>query len=820
MSSEPLLITGDFNIHVDKLGDPDGDSFRELLESMGFLQHVDKPTHQSGHTLDLIITRQCDSVLASVPITDYFLSDHCSILCYLKVDKTALSRKTISYRKIKDIDLQKLRDEVAETKLCMDCPNSLDDLVGLYNSTLAALLDKHAPMLSKTFNVRPLVPWFNNIKNARKERRKAEKKWRRTGSTSDFMEFKLKRNYTTHLMNNARREFFKEFIEKNSSNQKDLFMATNKLLKQDHDVLLPPFDNNVMLANQMGSFFLEKIKTIHTKLDKLTSTLADATSDDTELWSGVWLDHFKPISEDDVRKLIEGSSKKTCILDPMPTSLVINCIDVLLPVLTKIINLSLESGLFASNWKCALVKPLLKKPGLDLVFKNYRPVSNLQYVSKLTERVVFNQLHEHMMANGIYPVFQSAYRQHHSTETSLLRVMNDILLKMNSQHVTLLVLLDLSSAFDTVNHDVLLDRLHNDVGLRGSALNWFHSYLCQRSQQVSIHGTLSNIFDLDCGVPQGSCLGPLLFVVYASKLLKIIEKHLPNAHCFADDTQLYLSFKPDNMSSQNEAVGAMNRCIRDLRNWMIRDRLMINDDKTELLLIGTRQQLGKINDACNISVGDYDISPSSCVRNLGAWFDNKLSMSTHVTKICSAAFYHLHNIRRINKYLSRDSLLTLIHAFITSRLDYCNGLLYGLPKSQIVKLQRVQNAAARLVLKLGKYSHITPVLYELHWLPVQYRIHFKILILTFKAIHRLAPKYIIELIHIKPRSTYHLRSNRSLLLDPPKGKMLVTLGDRSFSAAAPCLWNSLPTELRDIQSLDAFKCKLKTYLFRIAFKAY
>ena len=142
----------------------------------------------------------------------------------------------------------------------------------------------------------------------------------------------------------------------------------------------------------------------------------------------------------------------------MTTSLVINCIDVLLPVITKIINLSLESGSFASNWKCALVNPLLKKTGLDLVFKNYRPVSNVQYVSKLTERAVFNQLHEHMMANGIYPLFQSSYRQYHSTETALLRVMNDILLKMNSQHVS---------------HDMLLDRLHNDVGLRGSALYWF-----------------------------------------------------------------------------------------------------------------------------------------------------------------------------------------------------------------------------------------------------------------------------------------------------------------------------------------------------------
>ena len=192
-------------------------------------------------------------------------------------------------------------------------------------------------------------------------------------------------------------------------------------------------------------------------------------------------------------------------------------------------------------------------------------------------------------------------------------------------------------------------------------------------------------------------------------------------------------------------------------------------------------------------------------------------MSTHVTNICNAAFYHLHNIKRVKRYLSRNSLLMLIHAFITSRLDYCNGLLYGLPSSQIVTLQCVQNAAARLVLSLSKYLHISPALYQLHWLPVQHRVYFKILILTFKAIHGLAPKHIIELINIKPGSIYNFRSNQSLLVDPPKGKMLVTLGDRSFPAAAPYLWNSLPAELHDIQSLAIFICRLKTYLFRAAF---
>ena len=185
-----------------------------------------------------------------------------------------------------------------------------------------------------------------------------------------------------------------------------------------------------------------------------------------------------------------------------------------------------------------------------------------------------------------------------------------------------------------------------------------------------------------------------------------------------------LNFKPDDTTCQNDAINAMNKCVDDLRNWMITDKLMINNDKNEFLIIGSRQKLAKINTARIITAGEYDIDPSLCVRNHGVWFDSHLSMSTHVSKFCTSSFHKLHNIRCIRKYLSRDSLVVLIHAFITSRLDFCNGLLYGLPKSQIVKLQRIQNAAARLAMNIGKYSRVTQALQDLHWLPVRARCSF------------------------------------------------------------------------------------------------
>ena len=227
--------------------------------------------------------------------------------------------------------------------------------------------------------------------------------------------------------------------------------------------------------------------------------------------------------------------------------------------------------------------------------------------------------------------------------------MDDILLKMNSQHVTLLVMLDLSTAFDTENEKILLDRLQCNIGISGVPLQWFNSYLSNRSQRIAAQRTLSRLFDLGCGVPQDSCLGPLLYVIYASKLFNIIEWHHLDAHCYADDSQLYLSFRPsDGLSSQTNAIQAMERRIEDVRNWLVSDRLLLNDEKTEFLLISTCQQLAKV-DLLPLRVGTMDIEPVNCIRNLHAWFDLLLSMETHINKVCSSGFYCLHNLRRIRR---------------------------------------------------------------------------------------------------------------------------------------------------------------------------
>jgi hypothetical protein len=257
---------------------------------------------------------------------------------------------------------------------------------------------------------------------------------------------------------------------------------------------------------------------------------------------------------------------------------------------------------------------------------------------------------------------------------------------MNKGHVSILVLLDMSSAFDTVDHEILIQRLETKFGFKDTVLAWFSSYLNGRQQRVLVNDSLSDIFELNCGVPQGSCLGPLLFTLYAGELFDI-SRHLPDVHAYADDSQLYISFNPNSINDQEAAILAIQQCIDELHLWMTRDKLMFNDGKTEIVLVGTSQQLKKV-EINTMKICNAEITPVDVVRDLGVWLDSRLRMDTHVTKICSAAFYHLYKIRRIRKFLSKSHTETLMHAFVTCRLDYCNSLLYGLPDTLTAKLQR------------------------------------------------------------------------------------------------------------------------------------
>ena len=345
-----------------------------------------------------------------------------------------------------------------------------------------------------------------------------------------------------------------------------------------------------------------------------------------------------------------------------------------------------------------------------------------------------------MADHGLNEKMQSAYKSGHSTETALLRVKNDLIMGINGKKAVILVLLDLSVAFDTVDHMIMCRRLEQFLGLRGKVLEWVRSYLTMRSQCVCVEEALSEVLSLLFGVPQGSVLGPILFTIYTLTLSKIALRHGIQTHMYADDTQLYISYDVTDSGKKQESIDKMEHCIRDIKAWMVRNRLQLNGSKTELLVMATPYYTHQCR-GVELSIEGEMITASDAARNLGVILDRHLNMDAHVASVCKASYFHIHNLRSLKPVLTHEALITVVHAFVGSRLDYCNSVLLGISDKHIQKLQRIQNIAARLVSGSSKYDHITPVLKELHWLPIKEHIQFKTLVITFKALNGQAPEY-------------------------------------------------------------------------------
>ena len=379
-------------------------------------------------------------------------------------------------------------------------------------------------------------------------------------------------------------------------------------------------------------------------------------------------------------------------------------------------------------------------------------------------------------------------------------------MSVDNRKDAVLVLLDLSAAFDTIDHDILIQRLNVRYGITESALNWFNTYLRGRQQVIKIGNVRSEPRKLLCGVPQGSVVGPQIFSLYVAPIEDIVGRYQIDGMYYADDTQLYVDF---NRYSAETSLHQLEMCVKDIKNWMATNKLALNETKTEAVHISSR--FSKSVRVPSITVGSSVVNTLPKAKDLGVIIDQELFLTPHVNNLCRSAYLAIRNISRIRKYLDRESTEILVHAFVSSKLDLMNSILYGLPKFQLNKLQRIQNSAARLVTLTKKYVHITPIMRELHWLPVEQRIKYKILLLTFKSLNGLAPTYIMDLISIKEH-TRNLRSNAFITLNVQSANT-ISYGSRAFSRAAPQLWNRLPAHLKTNKSIEQFKRQLKTYLF-------
>jgi len=549
-------------------------------------------------------------------------------------------------------------------------------------------------------------------------------------------------------------------------------------------------DSTVSLsADIFSTFFTNKILHICTNIVSITCNMSSLYVSPPLPSPGFSV--FVPVSLGEASLFLLSLTKSSPV-DIIPVSLLKSHSSLFSVLLMNLANCSFSTGVFPSLYKSAQITPLLKKSGLDPSDpSSYRPISNLRTLGKLLERLVQARLRSHLLSSPNFSQFQSAYRPHFSTETSALFMANTLFTSSSSGAPTLSASLDLSAAFDCVSHSILLSRLQNDFGLTGSAVSWIESYLCERSQSVSVNGSSSSPVILSLGVPQGSVLGPLFFTAYVSPIARLISSFGVLHHTYADDTTLFVSFDLPFSSV------FLNDCTSALSSWFLFNGLQLNPSKSEVMWVGTRSQLQKADAFLgDIKIASVPIVPSSKIKMVGVTFDSKLTFNDHISEVCRTTNFHLRALGHIRKFLDVSTANTIACAIINSRLDYCNSVLTGMSQSNFHRLQRLQNRAAKLVLNCCNHrTPSEPLLRQLHWLPVVKRVDYKVALLTFKTLSCGQPHYLHTLCH--PYSSGRdLRSSNTHLLSIPHS--VSAFQSCAFSVYAPRLWNCLPTELRSL----------------------
>ena len=548
-------------------------------------------------------------------------------------------------------------------------------LVHEYEVEIKGVLDEISPMVKVKQKTKIPFPWMTeDVKREIALRRSKERKGKASKSQYDYQAFSYQRSYVKCMIKQAKKEYFHDVFGEIRDDYKKVFRVAKKLLFNEKQSPFPEAPDDKILGNLFNDFFIGKIEKICLELESCPKIPEYIES---SYQTNSYFENFAVLTEMDVRKLVNKSATKSCELDPISTHFLKQHLDVLIPLVTKIVNISLQTGQFPNTLKSAIVRPLLKKAGMGITFKDFSPVSNLSYLGKIIEGAACNQIMDQAVASGKFEKFQSAYRTKHSTKTTLLRVREEILKCMDKGEIVCLLLLDLSATFDTTDKTVLLNHVKHRFGYGGKVLDWISSYLTGRSQKVAINDSFSSEQGLNYGVPQGSLCSPLLFLLYMSLLGDLCRESGVEFQGYADDTQNWPSFIPGQVGSHEYCYQTLQQCVQKVKSWMSTNFLCLNTDKTEFIMFSTKPQLLKSPRFLDIELDGDQIHAVSVVRNLDFHMDLHLKNDKHINNVTSKCIFLIKKMSAVRNLLDMNTVCIIMQALVISMLDYCYSLLMG-----------------------------------------------------------------------------------------------------------------------------------------------
>ena len=611
----------------------------------------------------------------------------------------------------------------------------------------------------------------------------------------------------------AKSEYFKEKIEENKNNPKKLWQSIKEIglkSKSGEAKLCLNIDDVIChdpktISDSFVSFFTNVASSLVAKLPACRNIYSVSSECFKSFYSSRNMNKsqfvLKPVSEDFIYKELTClNPSKSTGLDEIPARFIKDGAYVLKIPITFIVNLSITSGEVPEGMKIARVKPLYKKNS-PLDVGNYRPVSILSIVSKILERSVHLQLSNFLSENNLLFEFQSGFRDKYSTDTCLIHLLDHIRDSNSKGLFTGMVMLDLQKAFDTVDHSILCKKLEV---LGVSSVAWFKSYLSDRKQYVCVSGATSSPGFVSCGVPQGSILGPLLFLIYVNDMSLSIDDDC-KLILYADDSAILFSHNCVDYISKK-----LGKVLESCSDWLVDNKLSLHLGKTECMLFGPKNKLSKI-DHFSIVCKEHVIKASQQVKYLGLYIDARLCGESIVTSIVQKVNSRLKFLYRQARFLDQKSKFSLCSALILCHLDYSSSSWYcGLSKTLKRKLQICQNKVFRFILDLSPKQSVNSTVFDtLNMLNVERRVKQMRLNHVFNIVHNTAPIYLRQNF---TTISHHYCNTRSANCHNFIVPSIKQCQDKTFYYNAIKDWNGLPLNIKQIKSKTSFKHSVKKYL--------
>lgn len=805
----PCYLLGDFNINLLKHNSHSPtNNFLNTLLAHGFFPLINKPTRittDSITLIDNILTNVHDLQMNSgIWVVD--ISDHLPVFTILpKRNKTSMTKKIIQKRSFTKENQDKFKNllQIQDWHSLNNIPN-VNNMYSTFTHIIQKLYSKAFPIQTLRLKSTEIYrPWLTKaIRNSIRKKHSLYKNYQKLRSIESHSAYKVYRNKLTTILRKAEKMYYLHKLESVKQNCAKTWKILNSIISRTpkRETLEEIVHNNKtirdpkQIANNFNSFFTNVGTNLATKIPSTKHKFTEYLK--PSILNSIFLKPVDELELQEVTRSLKNSYSKGH--DDLSINTIKNCCTQLSEPLCKIFNKSIQDGIVPDDLKIAKIIPIYKSDNRKTV-SNYRPISVLPALSKILERLVYNRLLDFIDKNHILSDSQYGFRKRISTSMALIDLVDNISSSIAKNEYALGIFLDLAKAFDTVNHDILLEKLHR-YGIRGIPYNWFKNYLSNRHQYVYLNNTKSDQLPITCGVPQGSILGPLLFLLYINDL-NTISNQLTIV-MFADDTNIFINGK--NLLKLTEIA---NNELDKINNWFSANLLSLNIKKTNYILFGNK----KLNDI-PLAINKEIITRVYETKFLGILIQSTLKWDSHICLLKNKISKSIGIINKAKNILGTAHLKILYHSLIEPYLNYCS-IVWGNPEktTALETLHKLQKRAIRLILYAEYRAHTKPLFSKLNILNIYDIIRTQILTFVYKSYNSLLPiKY--SNYFTRPNEIHHYatRSAKNFSLyriTAQKSCRINTLASRG-----PKYWNLLPIIVKTASPLSSFKSKLREHL--------